>query len=190
MTSDTPPAGPERPAQQRAGLVAGCVVIALAVAMTIFFLLPDDPGPRDLVSDVVGLHGRPATADPPGATSATLLAVEVDGVPFPSFIGRFGWTATGTREDVVNNRRAVTVFYERAGARLGYTVLSGRALAPLQDARRVRVAGTRLRTTEIDGRDLVVWVRRGHTCVMSAVDVRPAELNRLAAWKGQGTIPF
>ena len=117
MTIDTPPAGREHPAERRAGVVAGVVVVVLAVVMAIFFALPEDPSPRDVVSDVVGLHGRSTTGDPPGATGSTLLAMEVDGVPFPSFAGRFGWTTTGTRDDVVDGRRAVTSLNETGHVR-------------------------------------------------------------------------
>lgn len=191
MTTDTPHRGQDRPPDRRAGLVAGALVIAAAVAMTIYFLLPEDPDARAFVEDIASLHTRDQERGRPEHRSATLLLVEHEGVPFP-VLDRFGWAEVGRRDDVVNGRPATTVFYASGGARLGYTVLGGRALAPLPEpyARRTRVVGTRLRTVEIDGRVTVAWVRLGHTCVVSAAGVPPAELHRLAAWKGGGAVPF
>jgi hypothetical protein len=168
------------------------VVIVAAVALTIYFLLPEDPTSRAVVEDVAGLHTRDNELGRPEAHSDVLLKARHESVPFPAFDGRFGWEAVGKRDDVVRGRAATTVFYEHKlrGARMGYTVLSGRALAPIAGGRRTRVAGTRLRTIESDGRQVVTWVRLGHTCVMSAADVPAAELRRLAAWKGGGGVPF
>jgi hypothetical protein len=166
------------------------LVVAAAVAMTIYFLLPEEADSRRVVEDVAALHSREPERGRPGFESLTLLRVQHDGVAFPAFVGRFGWNAIGRRDDVVHGRATTTVFYGRRGERLGYTVIAGRPLEPLPDARRSRVAGTRLRTIETDGRTVVVWVRRGHTCVMSAAGIPAANLQRLAAWKGNGTIPF
>lgn len=189
MTSDTPREGQDRPPERRAGLVAGGLVIAAALAMTVYFLRPQDPDSRAFVEDIASLHARDQEHGRPESASPTLLRVEHERVPFP-VLERFGWAAVGRRDDVVHGRKATTVFYARGGARLGYTILGGRALAPVARARRTRVAGTRLRTIESDGRVTVAWVRLGHTCVMSAADVPPAELHRLAAWKGGGGVPF
>lgn len=189
MTSDTPREGQERPPRLAAGLVAGMLVVVAAIAMTIYFLLPDDPDARAFVEDIASLHTGDQERGRPEHRSTALLRAELDGVAFP-VLERFGWAAVGRRDDVVHGRKATTVFYARGGARLGYTVLGGRALAPVPGARRTRVAGTRLRTIENDGRVAVAWVRLGHTCVMSAADVPPAELHRLAAWKARGGVPF
>jgi hypothetical protein len=50
--------------------------------------------------------------------------------------------------------------------------------------------GTDLRVLTIDGRAVVTWDRLGRTCILSGVDVDVATLTKLAAWKGQGTVPF
>lgn len=157
--------------------------------MTAYFLRPQDPDARAVVEDTAALHAGDQERGRPEHRSPALLRAEHEGVPFP-VLERFGWTAVGRRDDVVHGRPATTVFYARGGARLGYTVLGGRALAPVSGARRTRVAGTRLRTFENDGRVTVTWVRLGHTCVMSAAGVAPVELHRLAAWKGRGAVPF
>lgn len=190
MTTDTPSQGQERPPRRRTGLLAGSGVIVAAVATMVAFLLPDEVDSRVVVVDVAGIHARAPTGGPPQARSPTLLGVDVEGVPFPALAGRFGWVAVGTREDVVRGRRILSVYYERGGARLGYTIIAGRPLAPVEGARRTRVAGTRLRNIEADGRTVVVWVRRGHTCVLSGAGAPAPDLNRLAAWKGRGAVPF
>jgi hypothetical protein len=41
-----------------------------------------------------------------------------------------------------------------------------------------------------DGRTVVTWQRRDHTCVLSATGVRSSELLTLADWRGKGAIPF
>jgi hypothetical protein len=42
----------------------------------------------------------------------------------------------------------------------------------------------------VDGRRVVTWQRRHHTCVLSGDSVDTATLTKLAAWKGRGTVVF
>jgi hypothetical protein len=181
-----PPAEPG----PRVGRAAGMAVVAAAIAMVVVFLMPSEVGWGTLIPEAAELHVLDAEQGPPPARSRTLLDLEVEGVAFPSYAAKFAWTATGVRDDSLHGRRAVTVFYEKGGARVGYTVLSGPAVDPPQSPRGARVNGTRLRSLDVDGRTVVTWVRRGRTCVISGVGVPVAELNELAAWKGRGTIRF
>ena len=50
--------------------------------------------------------------------------------------------------------------------------------------------GTRLQLFSVGGRTAVTWLRRGHTCVLSGAGVPGRVLLRLAAWRGDGTIPL
>ena len=67
-------------------------------------------------------------------------------------------------------RKATTVYYESPkGARAAYTILAGANLSKRPaDARTHMKFGTRLYSFKAGDRRIVVWTRRGHTCVMSA----------------------
>ena len=81
-----------------------------------------------------------------------------------------------------------TVFYERGGERVRYSIVAGDALAE-PDGEDIEAAGTRLR--RIDAGNAVTWRRLGHTCVMdgtSALSV--ASVAELAGWKAKGEVGF
>jgi anti-sigma factor RsiW len=100
---------------------------------------------------------------------------------FPNWSTRFGWHAVGQRTDRIDGRRAVTVYYERNGEWIAYTIVGAPALNQ-PGARVTHLNGVELRTLRLDGRLVVTWRRAGHTCVLSGA-ATPAELQRLAAWK-------
>jgi anti-sigma factor RsiW len=112
------------------------------------------------VEDVFALGARPATA--PAATDE-----QVDGLAFPR---PKGWQAIGARRDVVGGRETRTVFYEKAGRRIAYTIVSGPALA---EGDRVLAAG---------GRRAYSWPRDGRTCVISGA-VPEGVLHAAAQWR-------
>ena len=86
----------------------------------------------------------------------------------------------------------MTVFYEgRRGTRAAYTILGGEPIDVPQDAQRRTVNDIRLATLRADGRQVVVWTRDGHTCVMSAPGTVPEQaVLALAAWDAGGDVPF
>lgn len=174
----------------RIGLVMGLLVIAAALALVVAFLLPSDASGATVAEDASALHGLPAESAAPGPRTGVLLDAEAEGVPFPRYAQAFGWGATGMRTDEVAGRTAVTMFYERRGHRIGYTVVSGAPVGAPRSAGRIVVAGTRVRTLRVDDRTVVMWQRLGHTLVMSGVGVTRRDLARLAGWKGGGGVPF
>src|SRR5207249_5651727 len=118
-----------------------------------------------------------------------LLARSVERVPFPNWRDR-GWRAVGTRDDVIDGRKAETVFYERGGRRVAYTIVSGPPLPTPSNGEhsvRARVELTRL---VLDGRAVVTWRRKGHTCVLSGAGLPREDLLSLASWKAGGKIPY
>ena len=126
------------------------------VALVLVLVIGGGPA----VDDVFALGARPATA--PAAAGE-----QVDGLTFPQ---PKGWRAVGARRDVLDGRETRTVFYEKAGQRIAYTIVARPALA---DGHRVLVAG---------GRRAFSWPREGRTCVISgAVDT--AVLRKAAAWR-------
>ena len=166
-----------------AGLVAG----ALAVVLAALVLVGGGPG----IEDVAAAAVRPPTAAvAPAPPTAKLLDERIGEVAFPNFAGKFGWKAVGKRSDEIDGRKTLTVFYEKGGRRIAYTVVAGDALAQPDDAARATREGTVLRALKADGREIVTWRRHGQTCVLSSKDVPRGELLTLAGWKGMGEVTF
>ena len=141
----------------RRWLPVGFAATATATAALMLLLAGGAPA----VDDVVAVALRPATAQPAGAE-------QLEGLRFPR---PDRWQAVGVRADTVGGRRTRTVFYERAGRRIAYTIVAG---PPLDDGAR------QLRTD--DGRAALEWVRDGHTCVISGA-VDPALLAQVSRWR-------
>jgi hypothetical protein len=169
------------PALASAGVIAAVVAIVLA---TIGSSAPT-------VAQAASLALRPPTAAAPAGNRGALLPrLRAAGLPFPYWEDRFGWRATGVRGDRLSGRAARTVFYRRAGRVVGYTIVSGSALATPAGSRVLVRDGTRIELFRASGRTAVTWLRRGHTCVLSGAGVPAGVLIRLAAWRGNGTIPY
>jgi anti-sigma factor RsiW len=169
-----------------AGLVAGAVAVVLA-AIVLF------GGGGPAIDDVASAAVREPTAQvaavPP---DSKLLKENVEGVAFPDYAAKFGWKPVGTRTDRIGGRRTRTVFYEKDGKRIAYTIVAGDALSVPGDAATAKSEGTELATFESEGRTVVTWKRNGRTCVLSAItpEVPRDELLQLASWKGMGAVPF
>jgi hypothetical protein len=167
------------------GLAAAGAVAAIAVVL----VLPEGAG-GPTAAEAALFGGRPATASPPPATRSTLLRRAVDGVSFPNLAAAFGWRPTGLRIDALDGRRIVTVFYEKAGRRIAYTIVPGGHLPNPVGAQRLRVGALELAAFRAGKRLVVDVIREGHTCLLSGVGVERRTLAALAAWNGGGTVPF
>jgi anti-sigma factor RsiW len=170
------------------GALAGAAVVALALAL----VLPGGLSGGPSVADAAALAERPPTQPAPAGVPSTpqLLRAEADGVPFPNYAAKFGWTPVGARRDETGGRGATTVYYEKHGRRVAYTIVAGDALDRPADARSTRRGGVEYRRFRDDGRTVVTWEREGHTCVLSGEAVPPGELLALADWRGKGAIRF
>jgi hypothetical protein len=116
------------------------------------------------------------------------LPVAVEGVRFPNYEEKFGWRAVGKRDDEIDGRDVTTVFYERGGERVSYSIVAGDALAE-PDGQDVEAEGTRLR--RIGAGNAVTWTRLGHTCVMDgSAAVSLAAVAELAGWKAKAEVAF
>ncbi len=166
---------------------AAATAVAAAVAALILLLPGGAPG-APAVSQAASLalrgpaHGPPA---PDRAHPGSNLAQDVQEIYFPNWSGWFGWKATGQRTDHLGKSLAVTVYYDRKGKRIAYTIL---ASPPLRwpGTRKFWFHGTAFQSFTVDGRMVVTWRRAGHTCVLSGSGVKTAELIRLASWKAPG----
>jgi hypothetical protein len=165
---------------------------ALAVAVIALILALGGASSPSLAK-AASLGQRPASAPAPAprAGQPKLLAVDVEGVPFPNWAAKFGWKPAGDRTDTVGGRRTTTVFYTKAGKRLAYTIVAGDPLkVPSGATPAVREGTPLLAFADLSGRPAVTWLREGHTCLLTASGVPRATMLKLAGWKGQGAVPF
>jgi anti-sigma factor RsiW len=181
----TPGAWLRRPA------FAGGLAAAAAFALLLALVLPGGAGGPSVV-EAAELAALPAEAPAPRSDPAepALLDARAEGLAFPDWAREFGWRASGRRVDEIDDRRAVTVFYEKEGRRIAYTIVSGDALDWPEDARRAPREGVDLRRLRSGDRTVVTWLRDGHTCVLSGEGTQAGTLLDLAAWKGQGAVRF
>jgi hypothetical protein len=131
---------------------------AMATAAAAIVLMVASGGPG--VEDVIVTALRPATAH-------AAPREQIDGVRFPAYEN---WRAVGARTDEIGGHATRTVFYERGGRTIAYTIVERPALP----------GGEHRRLLTIDGRPAVQWNRDGRTCLISG-DVDPATLVDLAA---------
>jgi hypothetical protein len=158
---------------------------AAVVALALVLLLPGGTPGAPSVSQAAALAPLgPTIGAPAVASTQTKLNKDVEDVYFPNWARR-GWVASGQRSDRLSGRRAVTVYYDHAGTRLAYTILTAPALK-WPGAHTRWVYGTKLQSFRLDGRVVVTWRRAGHTCVLSGSGVSAQALAQLAAWKMPG----
>jgi anti-sigma factor RsiW len=176
----------------RVRLAAALATAALLLAFALVLALPESETAAPTVAQAARLAGRASESSAPRAYPGhpSLLDLEVEEVPYPSWQRRFGWRAVGSRSDRVGGRDARTLFYERDGRRIGYTIVSGAPIPPPNVAARSVRRGIELRSLTLEGRTVVTWERRRHTCVLAGLGVSREELLSLGAWRNGGAIPY
>ena len=153
-------------------------LVALVVAAAFGLSRADDPG--EVVLEVVALHDRGSDRPPP---SPIPDPGPRDG--FPDFAARAGWVPSGAREDSREGRAISTVFWDRAGRRVAYSVVSGDPVDAPDDARRTGRRGVLLRSFDVAGRRAVTWNENGHTAVISAIGISRAALYNLSGGRAR-----
>jgi hypothetical protein len=164
--------------------LAGSIAAALLV---VALALPGGPGgPSVSQAAALALKGAalPAPATDPRDPNAR-LKLNVKAVYFPNWAWNFGWTDVGARRDSFYGRSAVTVYYQRGGHIVAYTILDLPAVRQ-PSARVTRIGGVEFRTLHVKGRVVVTWRRDGQTCVLSGTGVSPRILRSLASWDSVG----
>jgi len=167
-----------------AGAAAAAVLLAVVLA---------GPSGGPTLQEAAAFGAQPASGPAPESLppQPKLLAADQDGVRFPEWGAKFGWTATGTRRGDVDGRDATTVYYEKEGKTLAYTIVGGDALDAPDDAPTIDAEGTPVKVFRTDdGRPAATWERAGHTCVLAGAGVPNAKLAELAGWKGLGAVAF
>jgi hypothetical protein len=177
--------------RRRLALGGALAATAAAIVLAVVLIAPSGGGGPTVVQ-AAELSDLPAmeAAVPVDPANAKLLDASVDGVPFPNLHAEFAWQEAGSRSDELEGRRTRTVFYEREGQRVGYTILSGEPIEPPDGARPSVQNGVRLNTVTDDGQAIVTWLREGRTCVVSGKGVSAKDLREVASWKGDGAVPF
>jgi hypothetical protein len=168
------------------------VAAAAAATLAVVLVLPGALSGSLSVQDAAAYATKQPTAAAPATLAGTpqLLREDVGGVPFPNYAAKFGWKPVGARHDSGDSRDATTVYYEKNGRTLAYTIVSGDALSKPGDADLRRRSGAEYRVFRTGNRTAVTWERGGHTCILSAEHAGASELVALADWRGKGAIPF
>lgn len=158
-----------RPAVRWRPAFAAPVVAALcAVVAVLVISATGGGGTGPSIPAAARLALARATGPAPAVRDAHYLDVSYAGVTFPSY-ARFRVPPTGVRTDHIGGRPALTVFYRLTnGARMSYTVFSGRPVGLPSNARRVVFQGVPLTTFSTHpGLAVVTLVRYGRTCVLA-----------------------
>jgi anti-sigma factor RsiW len=166
-----------RPLVPRLALAGGLAAVLVVVAAVVLSGGPAGP----TVADAATLASQPATAPAPSAQSATRLAVDVEGIPFPNLEQFAGWQASGVHEGHIDGRDATAVFYRKDGRRIAYVIVAGDGLPHPSGAQTSTRGGVEYQTLRVNGRLAVTWRRGGHTCVLIG-DAPEGELLDLASW--------
>lgn len=165
-------------------VASGAAGLAAALAILIAGHSPTNP----TVLRAAQLAQQPAALPAPAesVSDRQALDVSVEGIAYPYWQGTLGWQAAGARTDTLAGRTVTTVFYERPdasyGRRVGYAIVSGRAL-PLPHGATVVQSGITFKVLRDHGATVVTWRRAGHTCVLVARGVATDTLVRLASWE-------
>ena len=171
-----------RPAGWRLGLAAPglAVACALIVVLVIGFTGSNGGGPS--IAEAARLAFAPSTGAAPATRNARFLDASYQGVTFPSY-ARFQVPPTGIRSDRIGGRPAFTVFYRlRNGARMSYTVFSGKPVGLPRNASHVVFQGVPLTTFNTrPGLAVVTLVRFGRTCILAGPTRRDVLLALAAA---------
>lgn len=164
----------------RYGALAAALAAAGAAALAL--LLPGATPGSPPVSQAAQLARRgpsgPGPVPDPGDPQ-TKLAQRVQGLYFPNWSGALGWRPVGARTDRLGGRPAVTVYYERRGMSVAYTIVGAPALAK-PSALVTHLGGFAVQALRVRDRNVVTWRRAGHTCVLSASAVPTRVLETLA----------
>jgi hypothetical protein len=155
---------------------------ALAIVIVALVLVFGSGSSAPSVGQTAKLALSSATAPAPVRNRAhpDLLSAAVDGIPFPTYDESIGWRATGSRTQLVHERKIVTVYYRADdGTRVGYSIVPGKPLSNPGGAATVR-HGVRYTFGRQGSGRYVTWERGGHTCVIAGAHASDRALLRLA----------
>jgi len=180
---------PKRQRARRFGVLGALTTAAACLAVAVAVIIGSGAsGPTLAKASAFTL--QPATGPAPTHTSDGTLNRNVDGVPYPYWQGEYGWWASGSRVDKIDGRTATTVFYNKGKKRIGYTIVTGKPVKLPGSATKTVHKGIRFHIAPLHGATVVTWERRGHSCILSGMNVSKHELLKLAGWKDAGELPY
>jgi hypothetical protein len=171
--------------------LGGALGLATAVVIALVLVLSGGGSSALTLKSAAALTLRaPTTAAPRENPQARAqLTASVDGVAFPYWEERFGWRSSGARTDSLGGRTVRTVFYtDNRGRRVGYAIVAGSSPPSLSGGVVRWRKGTPYRLLVENGNRVVVWLRKGHLCVVSGRGISESTLLRLASWDERGTL--
>jgi hypothetical protein len=171
-----------RPRRKAYAALAGALACAAAaLALLVAGGTPGSPSVSQAAQ--LALRGPSGPAPAPDPSDPRMkLSQRLEGLYFPNWSDTLGWRAVGVRSDQLGGRQTVTVYYERRGMSVAYTIVAAPGLTQ-PSSPVTHLGGFVLRTLNVRGRRVVTWRRAGNTCVISAFGVPTRVLERLADWR-------
>lgn len=182
-----------RPSTARtARAFTGAALALAAAALVVVLIAGQSTTGAPSVALAATLAAQPPTAPAPDSRgeNRVLIGLRAAGLPYPYWADRFHYRAIGVRRDRLAGRLATTVYYTRAGHQLAYTILTGASIPAGAATHSTVQNGVPLRSFTAHGRLIVTWLRRGHSCILTATDTQLPVLLRLASWTSDGKIPY
>ncbi len=174
------------PVRRRRIALGGALAAGLAAAALALTLALPGAGPAGpTVVQAAQLAQLPPAERGAAPGSAELFDVTAFGLSYPDWGPGFGWQVVGVRRDRLEGRQAVTVFYEKGGRQVGYTILGAPPIDAPDGAGAARRGDTTLRYLRDGSWAVVTWQRGRHTCVLSGKGVPIGVLLDLAGWKAR-----
>lgn len=174
-----------RPALLRPSRLGAALALGAAVAVVLVLVLTGGGGaaaPTVVQASRPGLLAATGGAPAESPDNHRQLTISAAGIAYPYWGGALGWSATGARTDSVGGRTVTTVFYtSHHGRRIGYSIVSGPALAVPAGSTVVQRHGISFHILAGDNPTILTWRQSGHTCILTAHGVGARSLTRLAA---------
>jgi len=152
---------------------SGAAALVAAAVIAVVLLLGVSTSGTPSIASAAALATKASTSAAPGPDPAARyqLTARVDRLHFPNWEAQnTGWRAVGSRIDTLGNRGVETVFYERGGQQIAYSIVS-----------MPTIKSGSPRTFMSGGRTVYVWTESGHTCLLSVAGVSGAALQNLVA---------
>lgn len=178
---------PGRDRLRRALVLPGLTAVAVIAAAVIILIGGNQVG-APTVTQTAGLALSSATRPAPAVDPADpyRLKLTAGGITFPNWTDTSGFRPIGVRHDTIGGRSVTTVFYGRDGSRVGYAIVSGRAVHDIGGADTLTVRGVRFTLARQGTGYLITWVQSGHTCVLASHQMTPRALVRLVTEREEG----
>lgn len=178
---------PGRDRLKRALVLPGLTAVAVVAAAVIILIGGNQVG-APTITQTAGLALSSATLPAPAVDPAApyRLKLSMGGIPFPNWSDTSGFRPVGVRRDTIGGRSVTTVFYVRDGSRIGYAIVSGRALHDIAGAGTLTARGVRFTLARQGTGYLISWVQSGHTCVVASHHMTPRALVRVVTERAEG----